>query len=290
MASGVAITRSKSICPALIFSARSSKPTTSAPAWRAASALLPWANTATRRLLPVPWGSTVEPRTTWSDFLASMPRFTATSTDSLNFTVANFFRSVSASCTGYCLPGGSCSRAAFIRLPIAMLEALHVDAHAAGAARDGANCRLEIRRRDVRHLDLGDLLELLAGDLAHLVGVGRGAALLEAERLADQHGSRRGLGDESEAAVVVDRDYHRDGQGLFQLLGLGVERLAELHDVHALLTERRTHGGCRVRLACRDLQFHVSLYLLCHVVLLVGANACLKQAPRCFLAVAATCP
>src|SRR5579871_5974203 len=253
IASGVAITRSKSIWPALTFSARSSKPTTSAPAFLAASALLPWANTATRRLLPVPCGSTVEPRTTWSDFLASIPRFTATSTDSLNFTVANFFRRVSASCTGYCLPGGSCSRAAFIRLPIAMLEALHVDTHAAGTAGDGAHRGLQVGGRDVRHLDLGDLFQLLARDLPHLVGVGGRAAFLESQGLADQHRGRRGLEDEGEAAVVVDRDDHRDRQALLELLGLGVERLAELHDVHALLTEGGTDRGGRVRLACRDL-------------------------------------
>src|ERR1051325_2927733 len=247
MASGLAITRSKSIWPALIFSARSSNPTTSAPAWRPASALLPWANTATRRLLPVPWGSTVEPRTTWSDFLASMPRFTATSIDSLNFTVANFLSRFRASCTGYCLLGGSCSRAAFIRLPIAMLEALHVDAHAAGAAGDGAHGGFKVSSRDVRHLDLGDLLELLARDLAHLVGVRRRAALLEAQRLPDEHGGGRGLQDESEAAVVVDRDHHRDRQARLHLLGLGVERLAELHDVDALLAECGTDRGGRVR-------------------------------------------
>jgi hypothetical protein len=78
-------------------------------------------------------------------------------------------------------------------------------------------------------------------------------------RLADQHGGRRGLGDEGEAAVVVDRDHHRDRQTLLELLRLGVERLAELHDVHALLAQRRTDGRCRVRLACRDLQLHVGL-------------------------------
>src|SRR5580698_4153746 len=53
MASGLAITTSKSICPAFTFSARSSKPTMSAPAALAASAFLPWVNTATRTVLPV---------------------------------------------------------------------------------------------------------------------------------------------------------------------------------------------------------------------------------------------
>ena len=43
-------------------------PTMSAPAALAASAFAPCVNTATRTFLPLPFGSTVEPRTTWSDF------------------------------------------------------------------------------------------------------------------------------------------------------------------------------------------------------------------------------
>ena len=83
--------------PPLILSARSSKPTTSAPAAFAASAFAPCANTATRTVLPVPRGSTTLPRTTWSDFLESMPRFTATSIDSSNLAVAVFLARSSAS-------------------------------------------------------------------------------------------------------------------------------------------------------------------------------------------------
>ena len=58
-----AITTSNSILPPLTVSARSSKPTMSAPAAFAACALSPCANTATRTDLPVPEGSTTEPRT-----------------------------------------------------------------------------------------------------------------------------------------------------------------------------------------------------------------------------------
>ena len=115
MASGLAITTSKSICPALTFSARSSKPTMSAPAALAASAFLPWVNTATRTVLPVPCGITVEPRTCWSDLVASTPKLTDTSTDSLNFAVANSLTSFSASSMGYDLPGGSFSFQVLVR-------------------------------------------------------------------------------------------------------------------------------------------------------------------------------
>src|SRR3546814_10635258 len=71
-------------------------PTASAPAALASSALAPCANTATRTDLPLPCGSTVEPRTFWSDFLASMPRFIDMSIDSLNLAVAQVFSSVIA--------------------------------------------------------------------------------------------------------------------------------------------------------------------------------------------------
>src|SRR5580704_14367175 len=152
MASGLAITTSKSICPALTFSAKSSNPTMSAPAALAASTFLPCVNTATRTVFPVPCGITVEPRTCWSDLVASTPRLTDTSTDSLNFAVANSLTSLRASSIGYDLPGGNLAFQALVRLTgAAMLEALHVDAHAARAARDGAHGGVQIRGGQIGH-------------------------------------------------------------------------------------------------------------------------------------------
>src|SRR3977135_3106293 len=135
----------------------------SAPAALAASAFLPWVNTATRTVLPVPCGMTVEPRTCWSDLVASTPKFTDTSTDSLNFAVANSLTSLSASSIGYALPGGSFSFQVLVRFTVApILEPLHVDAHAAGAARNGAYGGIQIAGGQIRHLHLGDVLKLLA--------------------------------------------------------------------------------------------------------------------------------
>src|ERR1700730_10967122 len=267
MASGLAITTSKSIWPALTFSARSSKPTMSAPAALAASAFLPCVNTATRTVLPVPWGITVEPRTCWSDLVASTPRLTDTSTDSLNFAVANSLTSFKASSIGKDLPGGNFSFHAFILFTVAaMLEpARHVDAHAARAAGDGAHGGIQITGRQVGHFHLGDIFELLARNLAHFGGVGRGAAFRDAERLGDQHRCRRRLHDEGEAAVAVHRDHDRGRQALLQSLGLRVERLAELHDIHTLLTQGWADGRTRVRLACRDLQLDIACDFLRHV-------------------------
>src|SRR6202035_879283 len=204
MASGLAMTTSKSIWPALTFSAKSSNPTMSAPAARAASAFLPCVNTATRTVLPVPCGITVEPRTCWSDLVASTPRFTDTSTDSLNFAVANSLTSLSASSIGYDLPGGNLSFQVLVRLTTAgMSHPLHVNAHAAGASGNGAHARVQVARGQVGHFHLSNVFQLLAGHLPNLGRVRRGAALGDPKRLGNEHGRRRRLHDEGKAAVAV---------------------------------------------------------------------------------------
>src|SRR5687768_8412200 len=178
--SGEAITTSKLRLPALTCSARSSMPTTSAPAARASSAFAPCAKTATRLVLPVPLGSTTAPRTTWSDFLASMPSCTATSIDSSNLAVAHSCTILKASSMAYSLvlstlPCSACWR--FVSF--AMSEALHRDAHRAGRAGDGADRGVQVGGGQVLQLGLGDLLDLLARQLAHLVGVRLGRTLVE---------------------------------------------------------------------------------------------------------------
>ena len=94
-------------------------------------------------------------------------------------------------------------------------------------------------RRDLAQLRLGDLADLRAVRLAR--------ALVDADRLADEHRGGRRLRDERERAVLVDGDHDRD-DGAGVLLGLGVERLAELHDVDAVLTERGPTGGAGLAL------------------------------------------
>ena len=68
-----------------------------------------------------------------------------------------------------------------------MLESLHINAHAASAARDGAHCRVKIGCSQIGQLDLGNVFELLAVDLAHFVRVGRAATFWNADRFTDQH-------------------------------------------------------------------------------------------------------
>jgi len=49
-------------------------------------------------------------------------------------------------------------------------------------------------------------------------------------------------------------NHHRDWQAGLQTLRLGVESLAELHDVEAALAEGRANGGRGIGLARRHLQ------------------------------------
>ena len=98
--SGAAMHTSKSVQPPLILSASSAPPTSSAPAAFASSILSPLANTTTRNDLPIPFGSTIEPRTSWSACLGSMPSRITISTVWSNFVVLKVFKMVTASLTG----------------------------------------------------------------------------------------------------------------------------------------------------------------------------------------------
>ena len=83
----------------------------------------------------------------------------------------------------------------------------------------------------------------------------------------DQHRHRRGLRDERERAVRENRDHHRDDQTFLVLARrLRIERLAEVHDVDALRTERRADRGRRRGFARRDLQLHLSGNFLRHTL------------------------
>ena len=72
----------------------------SAPAAVAFSAFSPWANTATRTVLPIPCGRATDPRTFWSLCRGSIPRFVETSTVWLNFVVPNVLSCLMASASG----------------------------------------------------------------------------------------------------------------------------------------------------------------------------------------------
>src|SRR5262245_46597823 len=116
------------------------------------------------------------------------------------------------------------------------------------------------------------------------------AARFDSRRLLDQHRRGRGLDDEAEALVLVRGDHHRQHQARLDLLGLGVERLAEFHDVEAALAERRPDRRARVCLARGHLKLDESDDFLRHFALLsTGPNEIrLESLPGCYAF--STCP
>src|SRR5260221_1842717 len=142
---------------------------------------------------------------------------------------------------------------------------LYVDAHRSRCSRDRAHRRLQVGGVEVRHLRRGNVLELLLRNLAHLGLVGllraRPRLLLrrEAGGLLDENRRGRRLRDERERAVREDGDVDRDRD---VVLGLGlrarVELLAELHDVDAVLTQRRADRRRRVGLPGGNLELYES--------------------------------
>src|SRR4029079_8638929 len=78
---------------------------------------------------------------------------------------------------------------------------------------------------------------------------------------------RRRLHLERKGAVLIGRDDERDRDTLLHLLGLRVERLAELHDVETALPKRRPDRGRRIGGAGGHLQFKESSDFLCHRLL-----------------------
>src|SRR5690606_7463311 len=124
-------------------------------------------------------------------------------------------------------------------------SALDGDAHRAGRALDDLHRGLDVVRVEVGELRLRDLAHLVAGDRGDLGGVRGRRALGDAGGLLDELGGGRRLRDEREGTVLVDRDLHGDDVAALRLGGR-VVRLAELHDVDAVLTQRgadRRRGG-----------------------------------------------
>src|SRR5687768_11362515 len=264
--SGVAMAMSKSRNPPEIRSTRSSAPTTSAPASLASWAAGPWAKTATRTVLPVPLGSETAPRIIWSAFRGSTPRRKAASTVSSKFRFDSDLTSSNASAGVWICARSNRRVASVYFLPrwgivVLFLLAPDLDTHRPGGTGHLGHGAVEVDGIEVGHLRLGDLLELSLGDRAHLRAPRVGRALLEAGGLTEQDRCRRGLGDERERPVLVDRDLGRHHHAPLGL-GRGVVHLAEVHDVDAVGAQGGTHGRGRRGLPGGDLDADDSRELL----------------------------
>src|SRR3954453_2622692 len=146
---------------------------------------------------------------------------------------------------------------------------LDLDAHRPRGAGDGAHRGVDVRGVEVGHLRRRDVAELLGRDLSDLdlVRLLRPRPRLlrrgQPGRLLDQDRRGRRLGDEGERPIRVDGDLDRDRDVVLRLrLRARVELLAELHDVDAVLTQRRPDGGRRVGLTGGNLELDETRYLL----------------------------
>ena len=73
------------------------------------------------------------------------------------------------------------------------------------------------------------------------------------EAFLKQIGRGRSFRFKCERAIRINRDHDRDLHIRVVVLRFGVERLAKLHDVDAVLTECRPDRRCRIRFAGRNL-------------------------------------
>src|SRR3954451_15052339 len=163
----------------------------------------------------------------------------------------------------YSLSRSTLLRASMKLLPWCTGMSAHLHAHRAGGPLDDLRGLVDVVGVQIGELALGDLANLRLGDPRHLLAVRLARALLDAGGLLDEHRGRRRLRDEGERAVLVDRDHDRDRRpGL--VLGLRVERLAELHDVDAVLAQGGADRRRRRRLAAGGLELDRGEDLLRH--------------------------
>ena len=140
---------------------------------------------------------------------------------------------------------------------------LDLYAHASSGAFNDFHCGLDIVRGKVYHLLLGDFLDLRLSDGTCLRRKILTGAFILPDFLQDETTCWRGLRDEVEAAVLVDRDLDRN-DGATLSLRLRVERLAEVHDVDPVLTEGGADRRRRVGLAGRNLELDEGHYFFSH--------------------------
>src|SRR5690606_690488 len=156
---------------------------------------------------------------------------------------------------------------------LAILQTLHVQAHAAGSSGNGTNSCIQVGCSHVRLFGLGDFFQLSTGYSANLVGVRTTRTTLHTSSFLQQNGSWRSLGNEGKAAITVYSDNGRNRQTWFHALSFGIEGFTEFHDVYAALTQRRANWGAWVGLTGSNLKLDISVDFLCHDSSPMGSNA-----------------
>lgn len=145
-----------------------------------------------------------------------------------------------------------------------MTNLFNGQSHRLSRSLDGPHCGGEVGRVEIDHFLFGDLFDLRAFDAADLFTISFARTFGDTRSLSQKVGRRRRFRFKRERAIRINSDYDRDLHVRIVVLRFSVERLAKLHDVNAVLTQRGADRRRRVGLTGRDLQLNVAFYLLCH--------------------------
>ena len=208
----------------------------------------------------MPCGSTTAPRTIWSACLGSTPRRNDEVDGLVELGAAGIaFRTPIASSSEYGLSGAifaAARRSACSPSSPCLSPSHDLDAHAARGAFDDPHRRsrsLSVFRSTSFVCAISRPAARVTLPILSLCGIAEALAMPAARLSSTAAGGvfTTNVNDRS----CVDRHDHRQDQAVLRC-GLRVEALAELHDVDAVLAQRRTDRRRRVGLAGRDLQLH----------------------------------
>src|SRR5439155_13588957 len=135
------------------------------------------------------------------------------------------------------------------------LSVAYFDSHRPGGSRHLCDRAVEVDGVEIAHLLFGDLADLVAAHRPDLLEPRVRRTLLDARGLTEKKRRRRRLGDEAERPVLEDRDLRRNDLAAL-VFGRGVVRLAEVHDVDPVRTERGPDRRRGRRLPRLDLDLH----------------------------------
>ncbi|EDM30824.1 hypothetical protein RTM1035_06353 [Roseovarius sp. TM1035] len=145
------------------------------------------------------------------------------------------------------------SRRARVRFPsFAIL--LYLDAHGPRAAQNDLHSGVDVVRVQVFPLGFRDFAHLRDGHGASrrtTRGLGPG---LQLGRFLEEIGRRRRLDRQLKGLVLIVGNHDRARCARLKIRSLGVERLAEFHDIDAALTQCRAYGRAGVGLPGFHLQ------------------------------------
>src|SRR5690606_34792337 len=82
--------------------------------------------------------------------------------------------------------------------------------HRAGGSFDLLDRAFEVNRVEVRHLELGNLADLVGSHPTGNLGIHAACALVDTSSTPQQVSSRRGLGNEREGSVLIHSDDDRN--------------------------------------------------------------------------------